>query len=242
VTDPIAILPTQAPAAPVAPAAPPWRVGFQAARANLRPGLALAAFALAILIGYYFIPPVHHALAHIANLKDHLGLLLTIPSSALFGGLIPTFIQRLRDRTPWSHILFFTAFWAYKGLEIDLFYRFQAFLFGHDAQPLTIACKVFFDMALYCPLWAVPNTIIIYQFADLGFRWRRLQPRVRRPLPWFFHDVLPILICNWAVWLPTVCVIYALPLALQVPMQNLVLCFWSLLLIFQTRKELGAGS
>jgi hypothetical protein len=47
---------------------------------------------------------------------------------------------------------------------------------------------------------------------------------------WYRRKVLPVLISNLGVWVPTVCIIYALPTALQLPLQNLVLCFFTLLL------------
>ncbi|MEM1213057.1 MAG: hypothetical protein AAGI68_12265 [Planctomycetota bacterium] len=49
---------------------------------------------------------------------------------------------------------------------------------------------------------------------------------------------MSVRIANGMVWVPAVgavVVIDLLPLALQLPIQNLVLCFWSLMLIIQTR-------
>jgi hypothetical protein len=48
--------------------------------------------------------------------------------------------------------------------------------------------------------------------------------------------VLPILIANWGIWTPAVAIIYLLPTALQLPMQNIVLCFFTLLLATITRR------
>jgi hypothetical protein len=45
-----------------------------------------------------------------------------------------------------------------------------------------------------------------------------------------------MLLANWGVWIPTVAAIYALPVGLQLPMQNLALCLWSLMLAFMTGK------
>ena len=53
---------------------------------------------------------------------------------------------------------------------------------------------------------------------------------------WYLRDVVPVMVSNWAVWLPAVFVIYVLPTPLQLPMQNVVLCFWSLVLVFQVRN------
>ena len=46
---------------------------------------------------------------------------------------------------------------------------------------------------------------------------------------WYARRVLPVLLATWAVWLPVVSCVYALPPPLQIPLFNVVLCFWSLL-------------
>jgi hypothetical protein len=46
-----------------------------------------------------------------------------------------------------------------------------------------------------------------------------------------------MLISNLGVWVPTVCIIYALPSALQLPLFNLVLCFFTLLLAHLAHTE-----
>jgi hypothetical protein len=45
------------------------------------------------------------------------------------------------------------------------------------------------------------------------------------------------LIANMAVWVPAVAVIYALPTPLQLPMQNMVLCFYTLIVAHQMRAD-----
>jgi FtsH-binding integral membrane protein len=45
-----------------------------------------------------------------------------------------------------------------------------------------------------------------------------------------------LLVATWGVWVPAVAVIYLLPTALQLPLQNVVLCFFTLLVIFMTRR------
>jgi hypothetical protein len=38
-----------------------------------------------------------------------------------------------------------------------------------------------------------------------------------------------LVLAAWMVWTPTVCLVYSLPSGLQVPIFNVVLCFWVLL-------------
>ena len=227
--------------ATVAPAASaaPWRAGAEAAWANRWPGAALAAFAVGLLMAYHFVPLVHDALSRVAQLKLQTGFAFSMVSTALFGGVIPWLVQRLRPgpRNPDATVpvlLFFIVFWAIKGVEVDALYRLQAVVFGDNASLGTIFLKVLADQLVYVPLWAIPTSVVAYAWKDQGFSWSRLRQGffVGR---WYRRRVVPVLISNWAVWLPAVVVIYSLPLALQLPIQNLVLCFWSLLLVLQVR-------
>ena len=43
--------------------------------------------------------------------------------------------------------------------------------------------------------------------------------------------LLPLVVLNWMVWLPAVVVIYCLPVPLQLPIQNLVLCLFCLAML-----------
>jgi hypothetical protein len=42
------------------------------------------------------------------------------------------------------------------------------------------------------------------------------------------------MVANMGVWLPAVIIIYALPTPLQLPLQNIVLCFYTLIVAYQT--------
>lgn len=232
------------PASPAALAEAPWRAGVRAARANAVPGAVLSVFAVALLLGYRYVPTIHAALDGVADFKERWGLGFAAISTALFGGLVPGLVQRLRPATrraaSWRAIGFISAVWAVKGVEIDLLYRLQALALGHGADPATVAAKVFFDMGVYCPTWAVPSTIAAYAVMEAGVSLKGLAPmKILGLWGWYKQIALPIIISNWGVWVPAVCVIYTLPLALQLPVQNLVLCFWSLMLVLQVRD--GGG-
>lgn len=223
---------------------PVWKAGVDAARQNLWPGLMLSAFAVALLLSYWYVPAVTGALQAVADFKERQGWWFVVVSTATFGGAIPWLVQRVRPSSRglsrWSHLWFLLAFWGIKGLEVDLFYKWQAVWFGDGSDPATLAKKIFVDMGVYCPIWAVPSTVAAYAWKDNGFSWRGLgRVNLRR---WVVRVLVPILVSNWSVWVPAVVVIYCLPLALQLPVQNLVLCFWSLLLVFQvaaSRDELA---
>jgi hypothetical protein len=218
----------------------PWRTGLRGARANLLPGLALQIFAVVLVLAYYHHAQTHEAVNRLADLRTHMGVTFGIISTGLCGGLLPFIYLKAMPATRSRYTLVqgatITAFWAYKGLEIGLWYRFLAWSVGEGNGPATVATKMILDQFIYCPLLAVPLTVLVYDWCEHGFSGSTLAAEVRAPR-WYMRRVLPMLISNLGVWVPTVCIIYALPTALQLPLQNLVLCFFSLLLAHISKRE-----
>ncbi len=209
---------------------------FAAARANLGPGLALTAFAVAVLLGYEFVPPMRGMLQRLASWRGEQPLPVALAFAALTttlaGAVLPAIVQWIRPSAKRESIgvfLYLVCFWAVVGLQVDLLYRGLDALLGDGRGPAVVSGKVFLDMFVYCPLFAMPETVAVYGFKDAGFSWRRFR---RRHLGrgWYRREVFPLLCSCWAVWIPAVCVIYLLPLPLQLPMQNIVLAFWCLML------------
>ena len=222
----------------------PWSKTAAAAKANLLPGLALQIFALAVVLAYYFDPSTHALLNHLADFKNRLGYRYSIVATAICGGIIPSLYLILnpstRKDTPPSHIWFYVLFWAYKGFEVDLLYRVQGFVFGTDPTPMAITGKVLVDQTIYNPIWAAPLGLFVFHWKESNFRASSLMD-----LDWvaFLRKNLPMgLMATWVIWLPAVAIIYSLPAALQIPLFNIVLCFFSLLYISLTRKKNQAGT
>lgn len=209
----------------------PWREATAAARANLVPGLVLQAFAVGLVLAYYFHAPTHAALEALAAVKTRWGYAYSAVATALCGGIIPFLYLRSNPRTrgfnPWSHFPFHLGFWAYRGMEVDLFYRCQGLLFGNEASVAVIAKKVVVDLLGYTVLWAMPTAILLFLWKDSGYDFARMR---RLDAIGFLQANLPKAILGaWVVWLPAVIVIYSLPAPLQVPLFNIVLCFYALL-------------
>jgi len=224
----------------VTPKPAPWRAGFRSARANLLPGLVLQMVALLLVLAYYQHEPTRNALNRLATWKTEIGVTFAIISTGLFGGLLPVLYLRLlrggHEHYSWAQGAVITAFWAYKGLEVDLFYRMLARWVGAGHEAGTIVAKVALDQFVYCPLFAVPVTVLVYEWVSLNFDRAAMAADIRAG-GWFYRRVLPLLISNLWVWLPTAGIIYSLPTTLQLPLQNLVLLFFTLLVAHQTRRE-----
>ena len=223
---------------------PPWKAGLRGARANLGPGLALQVVALALVLAYYYHAPTRAAFERVMAFRAHTGLVFGMVSTGLFGGVLPFLYLRSNPETRahhrWSEGVFLTLFWGYKGVEIEILYRLLARFVGTGHDVLTIATKAVLDQLVYCPILAVPLTVVAYQWCATSFSARAVLTDLRIS-GWYGRTVLPTMIANIAVWIPAVAIIYALPTALQLPLQNLVLLFFTLLLAHLNRRRPHAG-
>ncbi len=202
-----------------------------ALKENLLPGLCLQAFALAIAVAYFQWPAAAPVFNYFADLKLAYGWRYAMLSTALFGGLIPFLYLWLNGQVKQSVmpvLMFYLLFWAYKGVEVDILYRAQAYWFGLEADWVTLAKKVSVDQFIYGTLWAAPSMAIGYLWKESQFKLSYLKKKLTREF--FFLQIPTTLVTNWLIWLPAVIVIYSMPPALQIPLFNLVLCFFVLLL------------
>ena len=178
------------------------------------------------------------AAADILSLRGRFGLWFPIVSTMIFGAVLPSVSQALisrKDRVfalrrlPWLMPL-----WAYRGLEVELFYRLQANIWGTEPGFITVAGKVMTDMFIYNPIMC-PEMLLV--------RWisRRVGelPQNTRIAPphWYKNIIVPMLVATWALWIPAVTLVYMLPEPLQLPLANLILWLWSMMLIFITGRE-----
>jgi len=208
-------------------------------RRNLVPGLLLQATAATMVVLYLSSAGARGWIDSIGAAKFRYGYLFSALSTMLFGGVIPFLVLLGSGRTDrtllFRQLVFYVLFWTWKGVEVDAFYRFQAFLFGDSASFSVIAKKIFVDQCIYNPLWAGPTQVWFFLWKDCRFSRTAMRPRFdEQSLLW---RVVIVVFSSWIVWVPTVAIIYALPSALQVPLFNLVICFWSLLLTSLSRTD-----
>jgi hypothetical protein len=215
------------------------RVSLRAARANLAPGLALQAFAGTLVAAYFLHAPARAALATLAAYRERVGLPFALMSTALFGGLLPALVLRLMPASPgqrqngWQ-VAALTLFWAYKGWEVSFFYGVLAHFVGESRDFATIATKTFIDQCVYSPFFTVPCAWCFYRWVENHFAFAPVLAELRRP--GWFSGLLPLQIAGWGVWVPAVAIIFQLPTSLQLPLQNLVCCFYTLLVACLTRQ------
>lgn len=213
----------------------PFLIGLRAARANLLPGLILQAAMLGIVAAYFYHEPTRVRLNVLAEYKKAWGYGFSALSSILAGAILPEIFRAIFfqggkfRRENLSNLLFAIPFWGCMGMCVDCLYRMQAVWFGTDGTALTLIKKMAVDQFIYSAFFSAPVSVIAYD-------WHRGSGGPSRLLSAKFWktDLPPTVIANWGVWIPLVAIIYSLPPLLQVPLSNLALTFWVLILTFIT--------
>jgi len=207
---------------------------------NIIPGIILWIVALFIVLIYYFYIPSKLLFNFISNLKSSYGFLFSIISTMIFAGIIPylylVFSGKIEKEMKIKEFLFYIFFWGWKGFEVDLLYRFQGLVFGTSPDFFVILKKTLIDQFVYNTFWAAPATVILYLWKDNRFSLKKLRTNINIEL--FIYKIPSLLISTWVIWIPAVSIIYCFPPALQIPIFNIVVCFWVLFLsILGENKE-----
>lgn len=213
--------------------------GVAGVKRNALPGLALQTFALALVAAYYFAPSARPGFDEVAAWKVRYGFAYSALATGLFGGVIPYLYLLFAGRIPAerrrAELLFYLLFWAYRGVEVDLFYRLQAHVFGDAATLAVVLPKVLVDQLVYSVFIAAPGQVVFFLWKDRGFCFRAIKPDLN--LGYLTASVVTVVFSQWMVWVPAVSIIYCLPSPLQIPLFNLVVCFWVLLLTFVSQRS-----
>jgi hypothetical protein len=222
-----------------------FTAGLAAAKTNLLPGLVLQVLMVVFFLGYLFVPAVREGLEALAVLKTEVGYWYALVAGALAGGVMPellrvTLMQRFRFQQGNAvNLIFGAAFWGVMGVVVDAFYRLQALWFGTDPTPGTVVSKVLVDMLVFTPGIGVPAAAIAYAWRHTGFRWSALPEMFS--LGYYNESILPVLLPNWVIWTPVVCIIYSLPPGLQIPLYIFAQAFWALVLMTLTKHVRDAA-
>jgi hypothetical protein len=209
---------------------------LKALRANLLPGLLLQVVMALMGAAYLWYSPARHGFEKLAFIRSHYGLLFSFFGTSFASALLPEALRLLlpsRKETQEmpglkERLLFAIPFWGLIGMQVDLFYRLQYLLFGPSDCVAVIIKKVLVDAFVYCPLLAVPQVVCILLWRDHGFTLRGF--RNHSPFRFYALKIFPVLVANWMVWIPLICIIYALPAALGVPFFIVAQSFWVMVL------------
>ena len=219
-----------------------WRAACNAIRANLIPGLLLQSVMAAMAIAYLFHPASRHAFESLAILRSQWGLFFSFLGTSFGSAILPELLRPILPGSansekeapgPGSRLLFGIPFWGLIGMQVDLFYRLQYLLFGPSTSIPVIVKKVLVDAFIYCPLLAIPQVVCIFLWRDHGFTFHGFKGHL--PVHFYALKVFPVLVANWMVWIPLICIIYSLPPALGIPFFIVAQSFWVMVLTTLSR-------
>jgi hypothetical protein len=208
-------------------------------RQNRLPCLLLNMLVIGLVGSYYLMPSVAGVWESVGEIKLRWSYAFSLGSTIFAAVLLPTFVQGFMGSLPregrWRRVGLLTLFWGYRGMEIDLFYRLQGWLFGSGNDVGTLLTKVAVDQFVMSPLWFVPTYLIALRWVDMGGSWSRTRASLGGE---FWKGTLPtVLVTNWLVWIPTLALVYSLPAALQFPLFSVVMCFFILIVTLLARED-----
>jgi hypothetical protein len=216
----------------------PLKEAVRAVRVNLVPSIILQCFALSLVILYYFYAPSRPVFDFVAGLKTRYGYFYSMASTAFFAAVLPFLFLRAQKKTrplaAFRHIPFLFLFWAGKGAEVDLLYRIQAWLFGSEVTWSVVLPKICVDQFVYMTIWGGPTMVILLFWKDSEYSFAKVRAILNRRC--YPDHIFPVVVSNWGVWVPAVAIVYCLPLPLQLPIENLVLCMWAMMLTVLMKK------
>ncbi len=206
-------------------------------RQNWGPCVLLNVLVITLVTSYYQVPAIAGLWEAIGDFKLRWSFVFSCLSTVFAAVLLPSLVQSFMGTLPkegrWQRIGLLMLFWGYRGMEIDLFYRFQSWLFGNGHDARTLIIKVAFDQFIMSPLWFVPTYLIVLRWVDLGGSWSRTRASLDRE---FWTRTCPtVLLTNWLVWIPALALVYSLPAALQFPLFSVVMCFFILIVTVMAR-------
>ena len=215
----------------------------RALKVNFIPAICLQVIALGIGLSYFYWPASLPVFNFFGHLKAQYGVSYAVVSTAFFGGLLPYLYLLSAGQIcfkPKSQLVFYCCLWAIMGWLVDTFYGLQITLFGKDTDIATLIKKTAFDQFVFSALLTCPFLTLSYQFKDAQFSFKRfLQTLDRRLLLLYLPTMI---VTNWLVWIPAVLLIYLMPPVLQIPLFNLVLCFFVLVLAMLNSDPKGTSA
>ena len=188
---------------------------------------------------YIWNTTARHLFQQLAQVRSEWGLIFSFIGTSVASAVFPELLRLVLPRPEpgskkeprlASRLLFGIPFWGLIGVQVDLFYRLQYLLFGPSETAAVIMKKVLVDSLVYCPVLAVPQVVCAYIWRDHAFTFRGFWGH--HPGRFYVLKILPVLLANWMVWIPLICIIYSLPAALSVPFFIVAQSFW--VMVFTT--------
>lgn len=227
------------------PADPPYwddmfgssiRVGIMAARKTFKPALVVWTVMAGIAALYYLVPASHGVFTLLVSIQNFMGVLFPSLGMGLSVGILVEVVKVLASKNrKWTrensiNALFNFAVFGIMGLSHHYRYAFQNEVFGAGNSFQELASKVAFDQFIWTVLIANPYQAVCFLWKNHAFSWRAVHHHMFPFRSFWGTQMLPVLITNWAFWIPMAFIIYYFPPDLQLPLSILAVTTWVMLL------------
>lgn len=202
---------------------------------NVRPGIVLWVLLVVFTIAYTIFSGFKEGLGQIGEFKMRYGYLFSFTAFFIAGAILPELLkiilfQKMKfTRGNMNNILLTGIVFGMAGIWSDFFFVMQSEWFGTYNDIGTILKKMVNDQFLFSPIFNMIMLSVLY-WRENGFPLKRSKEFSPR---WYAREkLLPVVVSTWLVWIPGTMVIYFMPLALQLPVTCLIMCFFSLIVTF----------
>lgn len=228
-------------------ASPPIRLGailqksVSTVKANVPAIVVIQGAAAALVISYFNSEAVRNVARSIAEFKAGQGLGFVFLTGVVAGSVIPEivkFVVRMKPDPNSRRLVGFlwpAVVYGLLAVLVDLLYRLQALMFGAEATPVVVASKILVDMLVFTTLVSMPFCVGLLTWWRRGFArsfWREAFTK-----RFYATEIVASLPLCWSYWLPTLVMVYSLPLDLQFPFAMLMQSAFSILLVFFVSQE-----
>lgn len=216
------------------------RAGMRAARQSIKPAVFVWVLMACVATLYYAVPASQGFFSALNALQARMGLAFPFFGMGLSVGLMAEAVkvgmsrEKRWTRTNTANAAFNLVMFGVLGVLQNYFYLLQVKMFGTGASLQVLLPKVIVDQFVWTVFLANPYQTILYLWKNQGFSWSKVVAKMSPFKPFWGTQVLPVLIANWAFWIPMVAIIYCFPDELQLPLVMLAVTIWVLLLTFLT--------
>ncbi|MGJ8655296.1 MAG: hypothetical protein ACSHX6_02510 [Akkermansiaceae bacterium] len=219
------------------------RAGISAARQSLKPACFVWGVMAFIAVLYYAVPATQSFFTALDALQTKMGLFFPFLGMGLSVGFLAEAVKVVMSKEKrWTrantgNAVFNLLMFGFLGVLQSYFYALQATLFGMGSSWKVLVPKVLFDQFVWTVFLANPYQTILYLWKNKGFSFKRVGEQMSPFRQFWGTQILPVLITNWAFWIPMVSIIYCFPGELQLPLAILAVTIWVLLLSILTTNE-----
>lgn len=219
------------------------RKGLVAARQNTFP--ALFTLGLMGLLGwaFYSIPAVNAFFNSVSAFKIKTGMAFAFIGSGVCIGLlsevltIPT--QAKKRWTMENTKSFFFLFFVFGIMAAakDPVYLLLANLYGEGNSTSVLIKKTVFDQFVWTVFLACPYQTLLFAWKNNGYSADKVKAECPNFSEFFAVKMMPVLISNWAFWIPMSVIIFSFPTDLQLAVSIIAISLWVCILNMLTRTK-----